>query len=429
MSKYDFEMDVSNNTSTGLIVNKIEKGSVILEFGCATGRMTRYMKEVLDCKVYIVEYDQVAFEKAKEYAADGLCDDIMTFQWYEKFNDILFDAIIFADVLEHLTEPEKVLEYSERLLKKNGCILVSIPNVTHNDIILKAYEEHFDYTPTGLLDNTHLRFWGLKNVEQLSGKYGLYIRSIEGTYCSTGDTEQFWDGSKYNRGILYRLLKERICGEVYQFIITFDKCERKQPIHRIKREPVQCSVYLEPANKSGEEKEIVIDADVLDDGAHIVHCVIEHAEDIASLRVIPTDEQECVMRNFSIIQGKTVLPVEYVNTINLNNGVLFSGSDSYVTVDSTGSIEPIVVRMEFVSDCESYFKELEDTLRYLYPRIMNLNNILDFENQRLREELGHYKKLADSKDKQVTQLKQDLEGYKNLKVVKWYSRIMHFIKR
>jgi len=123
------------------------------------------------------------------------------------------------------------------------------------------------------------------------------------------------------------------------------------------------------------------------------------------------------------------LPVEYVNTINLNNGVLFSGSDSYVTVDSTGSIEPIVVRMEFVSDCESYFKELEDTLRYLYPRIMNLNNILDFENQRLREELGHYKKLADSKDKQVTQLKQDLEGYKNLKVVKWYSRIMHFIKR
>ena len=39
MSKYDFDLDLSGNTSTGIILGKVNKGSVVLEFGCATGRM------------------------------------------------------------------------------------------------------------------------------------------------------------------------------------------------------------------------------------------------------------------------------------------------------------------------------------------------------------------------------------------------------
>ena len=70
MSKYDFEIDLSENTSTGIILGDIREGSVVLEFGCATGRMTRYMKEQLSCRVYIVEYEQKAFDVAVQYA-DG----------------------------------------------------------------------------------------------------------------------------------------------------------------------------------------------------------------------------------------------------------------------------------------------------------------------------------------------------------------------
>ena len=164
MSKYDFEIDLSQNTSTGIILSKIQAGSVVLEFGCAAGRMTRYMKETLGCEVYIVEYEAFAFEKAKAYAEDGVCDDILSFGWNEKFQKLTFDAIIFADVLEHLSEPEKVLQKAAELLSENGGIYISIPNVTHNDIVLKAIAEHFDYTATGILDDTHIHFWGQKNL-------------------------------------------------------------------------------------------------------------------------------------------------------------------------------------------------------------------------------------------------------------------------
>ena len=41
-----------------------------------------------------------------------------------------FDHIIFADVLEHLYDPYKVLKESVALLKDDGTILISIPNIS-----------------------------------------------------------------------------------------------------------------------------------------------------------------------------------------------------------------------------------------------------------------------------------------------------------
>ena len=101
MLKYDFNVDLGLDTSTGIILSKIQPNSTVLEFGCAAGRMTKYMKNALNCQVYIVEYDKEAFDIAMQYAADGVCDDILTLSWMNKFKEIQFDSIVFADVLEH----------------------------------------------------------------------------------------------------------------------------------------------------------------------------------------------------------------------------------------------------------------------------------------------------------------------------------------
>ena len=151
MTKYDFNTDLGLNTSTGIILNKIPSGSTVLEFGCAAGRMTKYMKNALDCQVYIVEYDKKAFETAMQYAVDGVCDDILTLSWLDRFKEIKFDIILFADVLEHLSQPDLALSNAAKLLKDNGKIYISIPNIAHNDVLLKAFHNHFDYTDIGLL--------------------------------------------------------------------------------------------------------------------------------------------------------------------------------------------------------------------------------------------------------------------------------------
>ena len=57
MSKYDMPMIDSADTIPGKIMSRITRGASVLEFGCATGRMTHYMKETLQCNVFIVEID------------------------------------------------------------------------------------------------------------------------------------------------------------------------------------------------------------------------------------------------------------------------------------------------------------------------------------------------------------------------------------
>ena len=75
-SKYDFDWDMVNTNSLSLIINQIKRGSTVLEFGPANGRMTKYLKEALDCKVYLVEIDDEPAREAIKYGEDLVVDDI-----------------------------------------------------------------------------------------------------------------------------------------------------------------------------------------------------------------------------------------------------------------------------------------------------------------------------------------------------------------
>lgn len=145
--KYDFRITrIDINTAQGKILSQIKLGSIVLECGCATGYMTKFMKEELNAEVYIIEYEQPAFDKAIQYAKDGICTDLMQDEWLKKFKDFRFDYIIFADVLEHLYNPSAVLKKAVTLLKDDGTVLVSLPNIAHNDILLNLYHDNWSYT-------------------------------------------------------------------------------------------------------------------------------------------------------------------------------------------------------------------------------------------------------------------------------------------
>ena len=231
MPKYDGVIVQPPNTSQYEILKNIQMGSTVLEFGCATGYMTRYMKEELNCKVTIVEYDAESYEMAKGYAEDGICGDILDFMWYEKFHDKRYDAILFADVLEHLSRPDRVLSTAAKLLKITGHVYISIPNITHNDILLKSYGDRFDYTGQGLLDDTHVHFWGFRNLWELAECAGLKVERVTATYQETGTTEQkplAMDDRGPNSALLTRLLRQRRFGEVYQFILSLVQSNVKE---------------------------------------------------------------------------------------------------------------------------------------------------------------------------------------------------------
>lgn len=224
MKKYDMAMEVSPDSIPGKIVSHIQPGMNVLEFGCSYGRMTKYISEALHCHVSIVELDQEAYPVARSYAEDGFCGDIDQEGWYLHFSGRQFDRIMFADVLEHLRDPLKAIERAKSLLKEDGEILVSIPNIGHNDILVKLFQNRFEYTSIGLLDNTHIHFWGEKNLEAFVQQAGCGIRILDGVYLPPYETEQKPDKTAVPSELL-NVMANREYNGVYQFFLVLQKQE------------------------------------------------------------------------------------------------------------------------------------------------------------------------------------------------------------
>jgi 2-polyprenyl-3-methyl-5-hydroxy-6-metoxy-1,4-benzoquinol methylase len=86
-----------------------------------------------------------------------------------------FDLILLQDILEHLREPERMLEDCVGLLKPNGRVVISLPNVANITVRLALLCGRFKYTTRGILDKTHLRFYTRRSARHLLEKAGYEI--------------------------------------------------------------------------------------------------------------------------------------------------------------------------------------------------------------------------------------------------------------
>lgn len=219
--KYSFEInELDPENGFGKVLSQINPGAIVLECGCATGYMTRYMKEKLNCHVSIIEIEKDAYEIACQYADDGICADLMGDEWCEKFRGKRFDYVLFCDVLEHVYDPAALLKKAAQFLKQDGKMIVSLPNILHNDILIKMYEGRWDYQDRGLLDNTHIHFWGVRNIESFFEDAGLKVTIFNATWIPTGRTEQYWGEECRVDPEFLDMLYRRRNGTIYQFILT-----------------------------------------------------------------------------------------------------------------------------------------------------------------------------------------------------------------
>lgn len=258
-NKYDTSVTMKENSSLTYMLKNIKPGSTVLEFGPATGYMTRYLKEQMNCQVYIVEIDSDAYEKASVYAEDGICGNAEDIQWYEKFKNIRFDYITFADVLEHLVNPWQVLKYTAELLKTDtGKVLVSIPNIGHNAVLVDLINNKFEYRRTGIMDNTHLRFFTHDSVVKMFRECGLYVENEDAVvfnleYVGFGNSES--DVSEN----IWRELQLRKYGFVNQFLFTLGMNEVAASCETDTKTAItyECALYYATDDTFCEEQKVL----------------------------------------------------------------------------------------------------------------------------------------------------------------------------
>jgi len=155
------------------IVGMLRPGESVLEVGCAGGHMTRLMSEK-GCRVSAVELDPEQAQQARRHAEHLIVADIESPETWAQI-DGRFDAIVFADVLEHLRDPWEVLRRARQALADDGRVLASIPNVAYWHVRLKLLLGRFEYTEFGIMDDTHLRFFTAGSAKRLFVSTGYRI--------------------------------------------------------------------------------------------------------------------------------------------------------------------------------------------------------------------------------------------------------------
>jgi len=148
----------------------------ILDVGCADGLLGHLLKNRYGAEIWGVEVSPQMAELARQRLDTVMVGSI------EKILPLLpdnyFDAVILADVLEHLQDPYTILAELKRKTKDNGCFIASLPNVGHWAIIKNLLNGLWRYEDYGLMDSSHLRWFTRETICDLFCEAGLFIKEI-----------------------------------------------------------------------------------------------------------------------------------------------------------------------------------------------------------------------------------------------------------
>ncbi len=147
----------------------------ILDVGCGKGYTGRFFKDYFQAEYAAgVEIDSKSVVKAKEILDNAFEVDLNTQPL--PFKEDSFDLIICGDILEHLVNPLRLLKNAYTLLRDDGQIVVSLPNIRNWRILFDlVFLGNWEYKDEGILDRTHLRFFTKKTAYNLFQEAGFTV--------------------------------------------------------------------------------------------------------------------------------------------------------------------------------------------------------------------------------------------------------------
>lgn len=212
----DIDMSAENNTHT-MLVRAVGTNKRVLELGAASGYMTRVLRDH-GCRVTAVEYDETALDDLSEAAERAIIGDLNDPALLAGIQG-QFDVVLAGDVLEHLLDPLGVLSACVGRLSSNGRVVISVPNMSHADLKLSLLQGVFNYTETGLLDKTHIRFFTFDTLMELLASAGVVPVKIDRMQIPVFGTELAVPRESVAAAVLAAAL-EAPESETYQFVVS-----------------------------------------------------------------------------------------------------------------------------------------------------------------------------------------------------------------
>ena len=154
-------------TSLSVLASLVTPHSTVLDLGCGSGALGQHLAETRHCTSDGVTLSEAEAAHARPHYRRVVVDNLESCDLGATFAGQRYDFIVCADVLEHLSRPERVLGACRALLAPGGRLLISVPNASYCGLVLDLMHGEFRYREEGLLDSTHLRFFTRRSLTRL----------------------------------------------------------------------------------------------------------------------------------------------------------------------------------------------------------------------------------------------------------------------
>ena len=146
---------------------KYSKEKVILDIGCGTGDFLGYCKSQ-NWKTLGLEPDQ----SARKIALESNAIEAKDLSHLYEIESNTFDVISMWHVLEHVYNLNEDIEQYKKILKKEGVLIVAVPNCSSKDA------EHYKSSWAAYDLPIHLYHFRPDNMKQLFSKHGMEVVEI-----------------------------------------------------------------------------------------------------------------------------------------------------------------------------------------------------------------------------------------------------------
>lgn len=171
----DFEGS-SHRILMGLIRRYAKRGGRLLDLGAAGGELGAAVRDHFGRTVGF-EYQVDCVADLKERFDQVVVTDLEKLKRIPKG----MDAVVCADVIEHLRDAPALLKLIREGLANDGYLFVSVPNIANITVRLGLLFGIFEYRERGILDNTHLRFYTMRTIRHDIENAGFRVVAVRGS--------------------------------------------------------------------------------------------------------------------------------------------------------------------------------------------------------------------------------------------------------
>ena len=154
------------------VSSTLKEGNRILDVGCGDGHFALYIKDKFN-KIFGAE---IAKEAAFIAQKQKVFTSVMDLNSSLSYQDNTFDVVTCMDVIEHLLDPDSLIDEIYRVLKPDGQLVLTTPNIRNfRNLYTLIFKGIFPQTSpdTFVWGGGHLHFFTREDIKNIFTKAGF----------------------------------------------------------------------------------------------------------------------------------------------------------------------------------------------------------------------------------------------------------------